>query len=112
MGWRRIVPPLPDHDGSTYSRTLDKVRLNTQLQDVWDVMKDGKCRTLYELEAHLGYPTQSISARLRDFRKPKWGAHTVHRRRVSGGIWEYWITPNPDVVMLPRVPSKRKASGF
>lgn len=33
----------------------------------------------------------SISARLRDLRKPNFGGYTVERRRVEGGFYEYRV---------------------
>lgn len=82
---------LPDHDGETYDRTKDKARLNSQFQDVRDLMTDGLWRTLEEIKAVTGHPTHSISARIRDLRKPKFGGYTVERRRRTKGTWEYRI---------------------
>jgi len=31
----------------------------------------------------------SVSARLRDLRKAKFGAHTIERQRVSAGLFRY-----------------------
>jgi hypothetical protein len=49
--------------------------------------------TLGELETITGFPQASISARLRDFRKKKYGGHTVLRRRLGEGrgTWEYQL---------------------
>jgi putative component of toxin-antitoxin plasmid stabilization module len=32
---------------------------------------------------------QTVSARVRDLRKAKYGAHIVDRRYVGHGVWEY-----------------------
>ncbi len=82
----------PNHDGATFDRTLDLSRLNEQLRRVFELMKDGQWRTLSEIGAATGDMPQSVSARLRDFRKEKFGGLTVERRRrgqVSRGLWEY-----------------------
>jgi hypothetical protein len=86
------LPPPGDRDGETYDHSQDYVRLNAQAQRVWDQMEDGKWYTLAHLSRATSDPEASISARLRDFRKNKFGSHTVKRRRVnSTGLWEYQL---------------------
>jgi hypothetical protein len=80
--------------GATYEADLDHDRLRAQLDRVWKVMKDGAWRTLFEIASLTGDPPQSISARLRDFRKARFGSHTVNRRRVGAperGLFEYQL---------------------
>ena len=85
---------LPDHDGATYDRALDKKRLNAQTRRVYDLMRDGEWRTLRALSARTGDPEASVSARLRDLRKAKFGGFTVDRRRAAdGGTFEYRLLP-------------------
>ena len=81
-------------DGVTYDPELDADRLITQHQRVFALMMYGKWRTLQEIENHTGFPQASISATLRDFRKPRYGQHTVDRRRKPDtdphrGLFEY-----------------------
>jgi len=54
------------------------------------VMEDG---IRWEEISSLGYPESSVSAQLRHLRKPKFGGHTIlKRRRFSGhGLWEYQL---------------------
>jgi|1_EtaG_2_1085319.scaffolds.fasta_scaffold12664_1 hypothetical protein len=81
-----------DFDGPTYEPEHDKPRLNAQCQRVWDLMEDGKWRTLREIGDTTHDPESSISARLRDFRKLKFGAYQVERRRRGQerrGLFEY-----------------------
>jgi hypothetical protein len=83
--------------GGTYNHDSDHDRLKAQLVRVRNVMKDGEWRTLYEIEAITGDSVQSISARLRDFRKDRFGAHTVNRRRRGPdkrGLFEYQLIVN------------------
>jgi hypothetical protein len=57
-------------------------------------MNDGQWRTLAEIEEITEDPQASISARLRDLRKERFGEHEVaRRRRGSGqrGLFEYRI---------------------
>lgn len=76
-------------DGDTYEPELDEARLFKQLRDVRSYMRDGLWHTLPDIEAGTGHPPQSISARLRDLRKDKWGAHTVMRERLERGLFRY-----------------------
>ena len=52
-------------------------------------MSDGNWRSLRAIENETGYPQASVSARLRDFRKAKFGGHTVERKRIEGGLFVY-----------------------
>jgi hypothetical protein len=76
-------------DGATYDAALDGERLCGQLLRVWSVMKDHGWHTLDELAAKCDATTQSVSARIRDLRKPRFGGMTVERRRHEGGLWMY-----------------------
>jgi len=85
-------PSSVPHDGQTFDSALDGERLNAQTKRVYSLMSDGNWRTLREISAAVGDPEASVSARLRDLRKPKFGAFIVDRRRrgePSLGIWEY-----------------------
>jgi len=82
-------------DGETYDHKQDRTRLFKQLQAVLATMIDGEWHTLGDLEAKLNYPQASISARLRDLRKCRFGSHTVERRRVTGGLFEYRLPFEP-----------------
>jgi hypothetical protein len=81
--------------GETFVAELDAVRLSGLLECVFGVMKDGRWRTLDEIKAATNRGTEaSISARLRDLRKPKFGGYTVNRRRrgdAKKGIHEYQL---------------------
>lgn len=80
----------------------NSIRLERQLEQVKAVMEDGKWRTLKEIQLQLDVhaSTQSISARLRDFRKKKFGGFLVEKRRIASaaGWYEYRLdvnSPNP-----------------
>jgi len=84
----------PDFDGATYEPEHDHVRLGAQALRVWGVLSDGQWRTLAEIQAQCGDPQASISARLRDFRKSKFGGYAVERRRrgeAARGLFEYRV---------------------
>ena len=82
-------------DGHTFDDGRDGERLLSQHRRIFDLMLDERWRTPPELEAATGDPWASISARLRDMRKRRYGAHTVNRRYVQDGLWEYQLVPQP-----------------
>jgi hypothetical protein len=80
--------------GDTYNEERDGDRLRKQLRRVRRVMADEHWRTLDQIAAQTGDPPQSVSARLRDFRKDKFGAHTVERHWEGDGLWSYRVIWN------------------
>jgi hypothetical protein len=80
-----------DFDGETYEPQHDQVRLNAQTQRVYDFIKDGEWHTLGEISEATGDPEASVSARLRDLRKARFGGFTVDRKRdpESPGLFLY-----------------------
>lgn len=74
---------LFDFDGKTYEQPLDQVRLSGLMLRVWRVVEDGQWHSLAELAKLTGGTEASVSARLRDLRKPRFGSHVVERRRVK-----------------------------
>jgi hypothetical protein len=81
-------------DGATFNPVLDGRRLGDQLAAVKELMLDGNWRTLAQIKDVLGHPETSISARLRDLRKDRFGGLQVYRRRIPGtnGLHEYKVT--------------------
>lgn len=101
------VPPLPPVsperavDGETYDVGEDYVRLNRQQQRVYDVLTRPDAHpwwTLRALADAVGASEASVSARLRDLRKPKHGGHTVERKRLEGGLYAYRLLVNAERV--------------
>jgi hypothetical protein len=82
-------------DGETYEPIHDQKRLTGQTLAVWRAMNDGQWHTLDGLCRITGYRSQaSLSARLRDLRKDRFGGHDVEIRRrgdPTDGINEYRI---------------------
>lgn len=83
------IPDAPDFDGETYERERDHDRLHAQLYRVKLVLLDGKWHTLAEIAARTGDPEASVSARIRDLRKAKFGGYEIEREYVSKGLWQY-----------------------
>lgn len=85
----RVLQVELDFDGATYDPAQDRGRLQRQLDRVRRALADGEWLSLAELAARTQAPEASVSARLRDLRKPRHGALTVEARRREGGVWEY-----------------------
>ncbi len=82
---------MPDFDGDTFESAPDGIHLSGQMRRVYRLMCDGQWRTLHEIAEATACLETAASARLRDFRKERFGRHTVERRRVPGrrGLFEY-----------------------
>lgn len=81
-------------NGSNYEPKLDDARLRGQIKRIYEVMKDGKWRTLGEIEALTGDPPASISAQLRHLRKARFGGFEVNKQQRGlreGGLFEYQV---------------------
>ena len=84
-------------DGETFDPFRDGDRLTSQLNRVRDVLFDGNWHTLQELNERCGGTTASVSARVRDLRKKRFGEYNVERRCVRAGLWEYRLEiPNEE----------------
>lgn len=83
--------------GSATLEQTDVARLNTQLQTVKQIMGDGRFRTLEEIARLVKglsgkkATEASVSARLRDLRKEKFGSFKVERRALGNGLFEYAV---------------------
>ena len=98
-------PPPGHRGGRTFNAFLDTKRLNRQASDVWRVMRDMRWHTLREVSTRTGHPEASVSARLRDFRKYRFGGHEVRRERApwQGGLFWYRLVPAIDPVLTQTV---------
>lgn len=86
------LQPSFQFDGETFEPELDAERLSRLLDRVRRLMLDGHWRTIGEIQRLVGGSEAGVSARLRDFRKPRFGGYTVERRRIKGGLHEYRVT--------------------
>jgi hypothetical protein len=75
--------------GESYDPQRDFYRLHGQLRRVYEVMKDGQWHSVNELVASAGGTAASITARVRDLRKQKFGARLVERKHVKAGFFLY-----------------------
>lgn len=93
--WSKVAPAIrggTHFDGRTYDPEKDKERLGKQLDAVRTLMSDGRWRTLAEIAKAVAAPEASVSARLRDMRKEKFGGEEVRaQRRAGSALWEYRV---------------------
>lgn len=76
-------------DGQTFKQERDGARLTKQLEAVKRVMGDGQWHTLHEVCEIVKASTASVSARIRDLRKAKFGGFTIERQYIRKGVWAY-----------------------
>ena len=82
---------LPRFDGSDVLQFRDALRLAGQLARVYECMKEGQWRTLGEIAALCDAPEASVSAQLRNCRKPRFGRYLVEKQYAGSGLYRYRI---------------------
>lgn len=79
-------------DGVTIAEDPDAPRrLAGQLQRVHDLMIDGTWRSLSAIASQVEGTEASVSARLRDLRKVRFGLHDVERDHRGKGLFLYRV---------------------
>lgn len=84
---------LPMFDGDTYDHKRDHQRLGSQLTAVRTYMEGRGFVTLQQISKATGHSVQSVSARIRDLRKAKFGGRTVNRESKGRGLFAYKLEP-------------------
>ena len=87
------MPEKLRFDGDDYVPPRDDPRLTKQYHRIFALMRDGAWRSLPAIERATGDPPASISAQLRHMRKARFGGHTVNRRYLGDGLYEYQLVP-------------------
>jgi len=106
------IVPMPVPAGETFEPKLDGKRLQTQMQAVHELMLDRQWRTIPQIALHLriaglSCTEASISARLRDLRKPPFG-YTVERERIGEGFFSYRIAHVEPLLAAPAWPGEAR----
>lgn len=70
---------------------MARIANGAQRERVFNLMQDGQKRTLADIRENTGDPEASISARLRDFRKAKFGGHEVRCTSEGAGVRNYQL---------------------
>lgn len=78
-------------DGSDYEHKRDYERLNNQIGKIFNLMKDGKWRTLSDIAKLTESPESSASAQLRNLRKRKFGGYTINKQHIKNGLFAYQL---------------------
>lgn len=98
-----VVCQAERFDGETYEPAKDSARLSTQLECVLWLLRDSRWWTLPDLTASVArlmskkVSDSSVTARIRDLRKERFGSHEIDkRRRNTGGTWEYRLVPKKE----------------
>ncbi len=106
--------------GDTYDDERDHDRLASQLMGVRAALADGQWHTLAQLATATGYPEASISARIRDLRKPEFQQRLGGNYQVqadppeAGGTWHYRLititvtTPETSMSTEPTTPNDQQ----
>ena len=81
-------------DGPAFDASRETDRLSSQFYTILGLMRDGQWRTLHLIAELTNYPESSISAQLRHARKPRFGGHTMNRRHIKNGLYEYQVVVN------------------
>ena len=85
--------PVRAFDGESFDPALDGDRLSRQFDQVRAIMLRGAWVTVREIARELGHASEaSVSARVRDLRKPRFGGYDIRRRRTgadAGAPGEY-----------------------
>lgn len=84
----------PRFNGSDYVPERDNGRLQSQLEQIFELMKDGNWRSLEAISLWTGAPAASVSAQLRHLRKERFGGHTVEKRYEGQGLHLYRVLVN------------------
>lgn len=89
-------------NGADYDHGRDSARLTLQHERVLAVMQDHKPHTLSEIAEITGDPEASISSQLRHLRKARFGGHTITKKHLGHGLYEYLLVPqDPQKIESP-----------
>jgi hypothetical protein len=83
-------------DGADINPHRDNKRLGQQMERIIELMKDEKWRIMKEISTICQAPEASVSAQLRHLRKERFGGHTVNRRHLGFGLYEYQLILKKD----------------
>ncbi len=88
-----MTQTLLHFDGCDIKHERDSPRLTTQLERIKAVMLRGGWWTYKSIADITGDPENSISAQIRNLRKPRMGGWTTERRYIGDGLYEYRLDP-------------------
>jgi hypothetical protein len=83
-------------DGQS-ARPIDTPRLAGQMLAVYRLMENGEYWTLSDLAGKVGGLETSISSRIRDMRKARWGSRKIETRYIGNGVRQYRLVLDQEV---------------
>ena len=93
--------------GETFDAVIDGPRLKGQLERVRQFMSDGRWHDLEEIARSTSTSMLSVSARVRDLRKPQFGGYVLEVKRVgNSGLWFYRVTGREQPQAAPVMEAK------
>jgi hypothetical protein len=110
---RSVISSAGTFAGAAYVPSHDKARLSVQVERIRSYMLGVEWRTLREIKTALEniyaptvFPESSISAQLRNLKKPGYCYRLLKRRRVGvhgpgAGIWEYRLLQPLQIERVP-----------
>ena len=98
-------------DGDDYQHDRDFDRLKGQILDIYQVIRNGHWYTLSGLAKITKHPEASISAQLRNLRKPKFGGYTILSEHIGHGLYKYKLDLTAEkITYVPPVKSKENSA--
>jgi hypothetical protein len=86
-------------DGVTISPQVDDNRLTILQGRVYSYLRQHDWVTLRQLSEACNGTETSVSARIRDLRKSRWGSHEIHTCHVTGdGVWRYKMVSDKELL--------------
>lgn len=82
-------PPLPDAEAILADAAAAAEARAGQLDRIKAVIRDGRWRTLEEIAAQANAPHASVSAQLRNLRKPAMGGWDIEKKSAGRGLYQY-----------------------
>jgi hypothetical protein len=85
------------HDRARLARQVERIRMYMVAVETWRTLREIKA-VLEKAYAPTVFPESSISAQLRNLKKPPYSHQLLKRRRIGvhgpgAGIWEYRLLP-------------------
>jgi hypothetical protein len=80
---------LEHFDGADVVHSRDVPRLTGQLLRVYYAILDGEWHTVDAVSRATGDQATSVSAQLRNLRKARFGGHTIDRKHIGNGLYQY-----------------------
>jgi hypothetical protein len=79
--------------GADYVPRRDDARLLRQVDHIREIVLSAGWYSVPDIARLTGYSENSVSAQLRNLRKPSHGSYRVEGARFPDGVWRYRVLP-------------------